>query len=123
MEQIVRKLLPISFESLVRAEELKQIRTREPHAVAHNGRLLACHNVSSDFFGKFGEKLPELFGQPESDWAEKHAAVECIHPAGVALSAGHALLRCFGGARIRGNKANPIAFGCAHGGHERGERG
>ena len=99
------------FEELTALGCLKNLVTCEPHRVAHNGRWLACHRESETMFGAHGELLQAVFGETESDWVLKHAIVECMHPAAFALTASHALMKCFGGARMRGNRANPTPAG------------
>ena len=57
--------------------------------------------------GGGGEKVSQLWGPDETAFAQKHVPTEALNPNCLLLSAGHAALACFDGARLLGNRANP----------------
>jgi hypothetical protein len=81
--------------------------TSSPDALVHLGRLKAAHDASEQLFGISGEKVAQIWGDKEAAFASTHVATEALNPTCLILSAAHAALACFDGARLLGNRANP----------------
>lgn len=98
----------IQFENVA---AMRNVVTHDYGKNVHNGRLKTCHEVARGLFGANGEHMPSFFGTAASEFAFRHAMTECMHPAAILMSAGHAAFKFYAGAKICGNKANPRPAG------------